>query len=111
MINDTLNLLWVSVAFEGRALPLGWVEVKGEGNSDLELQKKLLSWLYCVMPRNAEVTIVADREFRSIHLAEWIEKKLGWNFDLRIKAGTYIELDGAWMKAGELAVRGEKAIF
>jgi hypothetical protein len=30
---------------------------------------------------------------------------------LRIKAGTYIELDGVWSKAGELAVRGEKAMF
>lgn len=111
MINDTLNLLWVSVAYAGRALPLGWVEVAGAGNSDLSLQRKLLSWLYSVMPLAAEVTIVADREFRSIHLAAWIERKPCWNYVLRIKAGTYIELAGVWVKAGELAVRGEKAMF
>jgi len=38
MINDTLNLLWISVGFGGRALPLGWVLVPHEGNSDLKLQ-------------------------------------------------------------------------
>jgi hypothetical protein len=111
MINDKLNLLWVSVAYEGRALPLGWVEVEHEGNSDLALQQKILTWVKSCLPAKAEVTIVADREFHSIHLAEWIEKKLGLNYVLRIKAGTYVEMDGMWVKAGELAVCGENAKF
>ena len=33
MINNTLNLLHVAVAFGKRALPLGWVEVPHEGSS------------------------------------------------------------------------------
>ncbi len=111
MINDGLNLLWVAVAYHGRALPLGWVEVPHAGNSDLALQQQLLSWLWSCLPITAEVSIVADREFHSIHLAEWIEKKLGLKYVLRIKKGTYIEVDGVWMKAGELAVRGESAKF
>lgn len=36
MINDTVNLLGISEAFEGRAMPLGWVVVEDDGNSDLE---------------------------------------------------------------------------
>jgi hypothetical protein len=111
MINDTVNLLWVSVAYHGRALPLGWVEVPPEGNSDLALQQALLSWLHECLPANLEVVIVADREFHSIHLAQWMEAELKLNYVLRIKAGTYIELDGSWVKAGELAVPGESAIF
>ena len=39
MINDTINLLYISVAYGGRALPLGWVRVPHEGNSDLKLQR------------------------------------------------------------------------
>jgi len=42
MINDTLNLLWVAVGFRGRALPLGWVLVNHEGNSDLALAARII---------------------------------------------------------------------
>jgi hypothetical protein len=107
MINDTLNLLWISVGFQGRALPLGWVLVPHEGNSDLELQQKILTWLKTVLPEKAKATIVADREFHSIHLAEWIEEELKLDYVLRIKAGTYVEIDGELMKISELAVAGE----
>jgi hypothetical protein len=111
MINDTVNLLWVSVAYGGRALPLGWVRVPHQGNSALALQQELLSWLRACLPPQAQAVIVADREFHSIHLAEWIEERLGLDYVLRIKAGTYIELDGMWVKAGELAAIGESAAF
>ena len=106
MINDTLNLLWVAVAYEGRALPLGWVVVPHEGNSNLHQQQCLLRWLKQCLPLGAEVTIVADREFHSIHLARWIDQCLQLNFILRIKAGTWVEVGGAWRPAGALARRG-----
>lgn len=107
MINDTLNLLWISVGFGGRALPLGWVLVPHEGNSDLALQQKILNWLKEILPDQAQVVIVADREFHSIRLAEWIEKELNLDYVLRIKAGTHLELDGEMLKISEIAVRGE----
>jgi hypothetical protein len=77
MINDTLNLLYVSVAYHGRALPLGWVEVPHEGTSSLALQQELLTWVKGCCPAPAAVTIVADREFHSIHLASWLDWELG----------------------------------
>jgi hypothetical protein len=107
MINDQLNLLWVAVAFKGRALPLGWVVVPHEGNSDLRRQQELLSWLRECLPEQTQAVIVADREFHSIHLAEWIAEQLQLDYALRIKAGTVVELDGQRIKASELAVRGE----
>ncbi len=106
LVNDRVNLLWVAVAFAGRALPLGWVEVGHEGSSDLALQQELLGWVWRCVPLGAEVVVVADREFRSIHLATWIAQKLQWHYILRCKAGTWIETDGVWVKAGDLAVRG-----
>jgi hypothetical protein len=106
MINDTINLLFLSVAYAGRALPLGWVRVPHDGNSDLKLQKKLLTWFKGCLPARAQATIVADREFHSIHLAAWIENELGLDFVLRIKAGTLIEHGGRWVKAGRLALKG-----
>lgn len=111
MINDHLNLLWISVGFGGRSLPLGWVLVGHEGNSDLALQQQILSWLKEILPAQAEAVIVADREFHSIHLAEWIEKELNLKYVLRIKAGTFVEIDAQMMKAGELAETGESRQF
>jgi hypothetical protein len=111
MINDGLNLLYVSVGFCGRALPLGWREVPHQGNSDLALQKKLLGWLKECLPQGVEVFIVADREFHSIHLAGWIKLEMGVHFVLRIKAGTWIEIDGQWCRAGEMASIGERRLW
>lgn len=107
MINDTLNLLYVAVSFGGRALPLGWVVVPHEGNSNLALQQQLLGWLRQCLPARAEVYIVADREFHSIHLARWIGAQMKAHFVLRIKAGTWVRVNGRWRKAGSLAVRGQ----
>lgn len=107
MINDTLNLLWISVGFQGRALPLGWVLVPHDGNSDLALQQEILSWVKEILPEKAKAVIVADREFHSIRLAEWIEKELEFDYVLRIKAGTFIEFDGEKLKTSEIAVKDE----
>ena len=52
MINDTLNLLWVAVAYEGRALPLGWVQVPHEGNSNLEQHRASLERISCHLQRH-----------------------------------------------------------
>ncbi len=95
------------MAFQGRALPLGWVMVDHDGNSDLALQQKLLSWVKECLPEAAEAVVVADREFHSIHLAQWIEEELRLKYVLPIKAGTSLEIAGQWMKAGQLAVVGE----
>jgi hypothetical protein len=111
MINDTINLLYISVAYGGRALPLGWVRVPHEGNSDLKLQQQLLKWFKECLPEGAQATIIADREFHSIHLATWIERSLGLNFVLRIKAGTSVEFEGDWYRAGDLASRGRTRIW
>jgi len=111
MINDTINLLFITVAYGGRALPLGWVRVPHEGSSDLKLQQQLLKWLKECLPEGAGTTIIADREFHSIHLATWIEKALRLDFVLRIKAGTKIEYAGDWYNAGDLASRGRTRIW
>jgi len=111
MINDTINLLYITVAYGGRALPLGWVLVPHEGSSNLRLQQQLLRWFKSCLPEGARATIIADREFHSIRLGTWIEKRLGLNFVLRIKAGTKVEYLGHWYSAGELASLGRTWIW
>jgi hypothetical protein len=108
MINDTINLLFITVAYGGRAPPPGWVRVPHEGDSDLKLQRQLLNWFAECLSEGARrrTTIIADREFHSIHLATRIEKTLRLNFVLRIKAGTGVEFLGDWYNAGDPATRG-----
>jgi hypothetical protein len=112
MINDTINLVFITVTYNGRALPLGWVRVPHEGNSDLKLQQQLLNWFAGCLPAGARrrTTVIADREFHSIHLATWIESTLGLNFVLRIKAGTSVEYLGDWYNAGDFATRGRTRV-
>ncbi len=107
-INDTLNLLHVAVGFGGRALPLGWVHVPHEGNSDLALQKEILTWVRECLPPDAPVTLLADREFHSIHLAHWLATETTWKFILRVKAGTHALVNGEWTRAGRVAIRGAR---
>jgi len=107
MIGDRINLLHIALAFYGRALPLGWVRVRHDGCSDLELQKSLLSWLSLIAPEGVPITLVADREFHSIHLAQFIKGVLGFDYILRIKRTTWVEmLPGCWTRAKALAAPG-----
>ena len=46
-----------------------------------------------------------------MHLAEWIEKELELDYVLRLKVGTYVEIDGEVVKISELAVRRESHQF
>ncbi len=110
MIEAKINLLHLAVVFCGRALPLGWVRVAGKGTSQLCEQQKLLNWLAECLPRNVEVYIIADREFRSIFLADFIDR-MGWHFILRINSDTWVELPRSWKKALALAKRNQSRLF
>lgn len=92
-------------------MPLGWVRVPHDGNSDLALQQVLLSWLQSCLPPGARPTLLADRELHSMHLAPWVGAELQWDFVLRMKAGTFVECAGSWLPAGDLAERGRTAWF
>lgn len=109
-INDTLNLLHVAVGCAGRALPLGWVEVGHEGMSDLTLQTRLLTWVGECVPKGVRVTLVADREFQSVHLAYWLATETDWSFVLRMKTTTFAHINGDWIAAGDVALRGARTL-
>jgi hypothetical protein len=111
LIEHKLNVLHLAVAFGARALPLGWLRVEGKGTSGLELQKKLLSWLKEILPKDAEVFIVADREFHSIFLAEWIKEQMNCHFVLRIQSNTYVEVKGEWKRADSTVSRGGRSFY
>ena len=92
-----INILSVAVSYKGRALPLYWMVFGKKGNSSLEQWKQVLfpviivlqqmSWL---SDKTIHIHVVADREFASPKLAEWLKNLYNVSVTLRIKASMYL---------------------
>jgi hypothetical protein len=89
-----INILSVAVSYKGRAMPLFWIVLNRKGNSSFEHWKQVLipvikglqqmEWL-----SGKPIIVVADREFASPKLAEWLKNTYGVEATLRIKASMY----------------------
>jgi len=92
-----INILSVAVSYKGRALPLYWMVFGKKGNSSLEQWRQVLfpviivlqqmSWLSV---KTIHIHVVADREFASPKLAEWLANEFDVAVTLRIKANMYL---------------------
>ena len=90
-----INILSVAVCYKGRALPLFWMVFGRRGNSALEHWKRVLTpvieglqkmdWL-----SDKPIHVVADREFASPKLAEWLKKIYAVGSTLRVKSSMYL---------------------
>jgi len=72
LVQDTHNILVVSVAFRRRSLPLAWLALPHRGASGLPDQQSLLRQALAVLPAQVRVTIHGDSEFRSHDLFAWL---------------------------------------
>ena len=68
------NVLMVSLAWHQHALPLYWGFLPQLGNSSLRQQQQVLSPVLRLL-RSYPVVVVADREFHSPKLANWLRHK------------------------------------
>ena len=89
-----INILSVAVSYKGRAMPLFWIVLNRKGNSSFDHWKQVLTpvikglqqmeWL-----SGKPIIVVADREFASPKLAEWLKNTYGVEATLRMKASMY----------------------
>lgn len=108
-----INILSVAVSYKGRAIPLFWIVMDRKGNSSLEDWKQVLTpvieglqqmeWLSSI-----PIHVVADREFASPKLAEWLKNTYGVDATLRIKASMYLK--GAELPETKIATLLRKLI-
>ncbi len=94
-----INILSVAIAYKGRAIPLFWIVLDRKGASSFEHWKQVLApvieglkqmeWLY-----NIPIHVVADREFASPKLAEWLKETYNVDSTVRIKRSMYLREDG-----------------
>lgn len=64
VLNQTQNVLVVSLAFRRRSIPLVWRVLAHSGSSSLPDQQELLSAAAKLVPPSVRITVHADSEFR-----------------------------------------------
>ena len=104
-IGNGHQLLMVSIAFRGRAIPIAWTWVPYvKGHSSARVQKALLSYVKGLIPDGVKVLLVGDAEFGNVpvmqQLSDW-----SWDYVLRQKSSNLVRLDGQteWKPLGDYA--------
>jgi hypothetical protein len=90
---DAFNILYVSVGWRGRALPLLW-QMLNPGASSFAQQREVLGTVAGWLPEGSQVILLGDREFGTGVLAQWSLAQ-GWGLGLRLRAHEYVHREGA----------------
>jgi len=91
-----INILSVAVSYKGRAIPLFWIVSGKKGNSSFDDWKCVLAPVIEALQKmewlsGKPIHAVADREFASPKLAEWLKTTYNVDSTLRIKASMYLK--------------------
>jgi hypothetical protein len=102
-----INVLMVSLVFEGRAIPLFWVVFQRAGNSSLQDWKTVLTPVINIVQttpglEETPLIVVADRECASPKLAEWLKTTYSVDCTLRLKRSQYLNDGEQSIKLAEL---------
>ena len=108
LIGDRHNILKVSLYWRKRAIPLTWTTLPHQGSSGYADWVALFDHLATLLPANAQVVLLGDREFGTadmMDLARW----QGWDYCLRVKGDQLIwdETAQQWRALRSLITPGE----
>ena len=96
-IDDRFVILQFSLKVGKRAIPL-WFKLfryKEDGNKDFMHVKEGLTFLHKILtPYKFDVTILADRGFKSVDLFKFIDETLNWKYCIRCTKDIGISIDG-----------------
>ena len=86
-----INIFMLGIVHEGMAIPLFWEILPKAGNSNFKEQKRLIERFIETFGTKGLKGILADREFSSGKLYEWLNKH-DLPFYIRIKEGSVVEI-------------------
>ena len=96
-IEDRFVILQFSLKVGRRSIPL-WYKIfkyKQDGNKDFKHVREGLNFLHKIItPHEFDVTILADRGFKSVDLFKFIDKVLNWKYCIRCTKDLGIFIDG-----------------
>ena len=91
--DTNFNILTLSVCYQGLGIPLMWMMLPKEGNSNTDERKKLIGRYIRLFGVDSIECLLADREFIGKDWFNWlIGEKI--KFHLRIKENMWIEVPG-----------------
>jgi len=83
-VNETHQMVMVSLRVGERALPLAWHMKKTQGAIGFREQKEALEAVAALLPEDAAATLMGDRFYGSPALIDWCRAR-GWVWRLRCK--------------------------
>lgn len=83
-VNDTLELLMISVRLRKRAVPVFWLAKATQGGIGFEEQKTLLDVVHSWLPPGCRPLLAGDRFYGTADLVNWCQQQ-GWRYRLRLK--------------------------
>jgi hypothetical protein len=108
-VGFSAQLVMVSIAYQGRALPLMWTWLPyAKGHSLTQTQVELLSALRRYVPNHASVVLLGDTEFGRCWLLEEL-KHWGWDFVLRQSRHNRVwrQQDPGFLSLDQIELRGQ----
>jgi hypothetical protein len=105
-VGFNFRMLSISIAYKKRALPLVWSIHRGrKGHVGYQAQLELLAYIYELVGAEAEVWLLGDAGFESVHLFDWLTAH-NWHFVLRHPGKNQVRWPGQpWVKLGEIPVQ------
>jgi hypothetical protein len=107
------QLLIVSLAYRKRAIPIAWTWVKHvRGHSSASKHLALLAYVRKLIPQNAAVFLVGDREFGAVAILRQLDQ-WQWLYVLRQKGDTGVWLDerNGWQPFGSFIHKPGQSIW
>lgn len=83
------NLLMVSLVYKSRTIPLYWIRLSKQGQSNLSEQQTVLCPVLRLL-HDYELVLLGDREFHSVALAHWCNQQ-NLAFVLRLPKSTTVQ--------------------
>lgn len=98
-VGTNYRLMTISLAYRKRTLPLVWsVHAGRKGHVVTSAQIALFAEVARLIPRSAEVWVVADAGFQGVPLLRWLYKR-GWHFVIRQQGRIKVRRSGdTWRK-------------
>jgi hypothetical protein len=102
--------MMISLISDQRAIPIYWELLPRLGNSNFEEQTKILSQVIPLF-KNYKTVVLADREFCSVKLANWLRSKKV-EFCLRLKKNEFIQhKDEIWQSLQNFGLKPGISLF